>query len=236
VLRQLATDVWVAEQPLRFFGLEIGARMTIVRLPGARLWLHSPLSRSPELAAEIDRLGTVEWLVAPSCFHHVFVGEWHASHPAAGLWVAPGLEAKRPDLAIAGVLGEAPPPGWAGVLDQVPLRGFPLSNEVVFFHASSATLIATDLAFNVGPSSPALTRFAFRLGGAYGRLSSTRVERLLIRDREAFRRSLERILAWPFSRVVVAHGSVVEAGGREQLARAYEWVLGGAVSSYARTS
>jgi hypothetical protein len=125
------------------------------------------------------------------------------------------------------VLADEAEPGWSGVLDQQLLRGFPFANEVVFFHRSSATLIATDLVFNVGSSSPPLTRLAFRLGGSYGRLSPTPLERLLVRDRSAFRDSLERVLDWPFDRVVVAHGEVSEKGGREELIRGYSWVLGG---------
>ncbi len=114
------------------------------------------------------------------------------------------------------------------MVDQVLLGGFPFMNEVVFFHRPSTTLIATDLAFNVGSSSPPLTRLVFRLGGTYGRLSPTLLERrLLVRDRTAFRHSLERILEWPFDRVVVAHGEVSEKGGREELVRGYSWLLGG---------
>jgi hypothetical protein len=56
--------------------------------------------------------------------------------------VAPGVEAKRPELRVAGVLRDEPDPEWAPVLDQVAMRGFPLSNEVVFFHRPSATLEA----------------------------------------------------------------------------------------------
>jgi hypothetical protein len=100
-------------------------------------------------------------------------------------------------------------------------------NEVVFFHRPSATLIASDLAFNIRSSSPPLTRLFFRLGGTFGRLSPSLLERLLVRDRTAFRRSLERILEWPFERVVVAHGDVSEKGGREELVRGYSWLLGG---------
>lgn len=225
MLRELVPDLWIADQPLRFLGLELGARMTVVRLPGSRLLLHSPVSRSRELADQVDRLGSPTFLVAPNRFHHLFVHEWQASSPNARLYVAPGVDTKRPDLAVAGVLGQSPPPDWSGVLDQVLVEGFPLANEVVFFHKPSGTLIASDLAFNIRESSPALTRLAFRLAGAYGRLSSTLLERLLVRDRAAFRRSLDRILLWPFSRVVVAHGAVIEAGGRAALADAYAWLL-----------
>jgi hypothetical protein len=99
-------------------------------------------------------------------------------------------------------------------------------NEAVFFHRPSATLVASDLAFNIGACSPPLTRAAFRLAGAYGRLSPTVVERLFVRDRPAFARALGRVLDWPFERVVVAHGRVSEHGGREELLRGYAWLLG----------
>jgi len=226
VLEQLHADLWIADAPLRFLGLEIGTRMTVVRLPGEQLLLHSPIAARPELAREVRALGGVAHIVAPNRFHHLFVGEWQKEYPDACVHLAPGLDAKRPDLAGAAVLGEAPAAGWSGVLDQVLLGGFPLMNELVFFHRPSRTLVASDLAFNIDACSPPLTRAAFRLSGAYGRLSPTVVERLFVRDRPAFARSLGRILAWPFERVVVAHGSVSERGGREELERGYAWLLG----------
>lgn len=225
-MQPLDSDLWITDSHLRFFGLEVGARMTVVRLPGPRLLLHSPIEAAPDLVRAVKALGPVAYLVAPNRFHHLYVAEWQRACPDASTYVAPGLETKRADLTIAGVLGDESEPGWKGVVDQALLRGFPFANEVVFFHRPTATLIATDLAFNVGSSSPPLTRIAFRLGGAYGRLAPTLVERLLVRDRTAFRRSLERILEWPFERIVVAHGEVSEEGGRRQLVRGYSWVLG----------
>ena len=225
-MQQLDSDLWVTEAPLRFFGLEVGARMTVVRLPGPKLWLHSPVAATEELVDEVRALGPVAHVVAPNRFHHLFVGDWQRAYPDASVHVAPGLDTKRADLDIAGVLTDEPEAGWRGTLDQVPIAGVPMSNEVAFFHRPSATLIATDLAFNVGPDSPPLTRLTFRLARTYGRLSPTLLERLLVRDRAAFRRSLERILEWPFGRVIVAHGAVCETGGREELLRGYSWVLG----------
>lgn len=224
MMRQLADEIWVVDQSLRFLGLEIGARMTVVRLPGRKLLLHSPIAVSNELVRAVEALGSVAYLVAPNRFHHLFAGAWQEICPAAALYVAPGLETKRPELRVAGVLGDTPEPGWADVLDQAFVRGFPLANEVVFFHKSSSTLVISDLAFHIGPTSPAATRLAFRLGGAYARLSPTILERFLVRDRAAFRSSLARILEWPFDRVVMAHGEVLERGGREQLARGYAWL------------
>ena len=225
MLRPIATDLWVAESPLTFLGLAVGARMTVIRLPGPKLLLHSPIAATPELVREVRALGPVTDLVAPNRFHHLFVGEWQRAFPEAAVSVAPGLQKKRPDVKIAGVLGDAPEPSWAGTVDQVLLGGMPWTNEVVFFHRPSATLVVSDLVFNIGPRSPRRTRIAFRLGGAYGRLAPTLFERLLVRDRAAFRRSLMRILEWPFERVVVAHGEVSERGGKEALAHGYAWAL-----------
>lgn len=225
LLREISTDLWVAEQPLRFLGLEVGARMTVVRLPDSRLLVHSPIAWTRELAAALEPLGTPALLVAPNRFHHLFAQQWQSAYPSARLHVAPGLDRRRPDLTIAGVLGDRPLPEWSAVLDQVLVEGFSLANEVVFFHSPSRTLIASDLVFNIGPASPPLTRFAFRLMGAYGRPASTLMERLLIRDRAAFRRSLDRILAWPIERLVVAHGEVVRTGGHAAIGEAYAWLL-----------
>jgi hypothetical protein len=224
-MRQLDSDLWITESPLRFFGLDVGARMTVVRLPDSKLLLHSPIAANADLVREVEALGSVAYLIAPNKLHHLFVADWKRACPDAEIYVAHGLETKRPDLEIAGLLRDEPESGWRDQLDQVPLSGFPFANEVVFFHRPSSTLIATDLAFNFGADSPPMTRFAFRLMGTYGRLAPTILERLLVRDRLAFRRSLERILEWPFERVIVAHGEVCESGGREGLIRGYAWVF-----------
>lgn len=226
MLRQLALDLWVADQPQRFLGIELGTRMTVIRLAGSRLLLHSPISHSPELAEQVERLGSPTFIVAPNRFHHLYAHGWSSAYPTSSLYVAPGVEAKRPDLRISAVLGESPLPDWSDVLGQTLVNGFPLTNEVVFFHRPSCTLIASDLAFNVGPGSPPLTRLAFRVSGAYGRLSATVLERLLVRDRAAFRSSLATILSWPIARIIIAHGAVVEADGHAALAGAYSWLLG----------
>ncbi len=223
-MHQLHSDLWVSDSPLRFLGLEVGARMTIVRLPNGELLLHSPIAPTPDLLRDVNALGKVAYLVAPNLLHHLFIGEWKKVYPEAALYVAPGLDRKRPDLPLTGVLTNEPEPGWADTIDQVLVNGFPFANEVVFFHRPSATLIATDLVFNVRSSSPLFTRLVIRIIGAYGRMAPTLLERLLVRDRVAFRSSLDRILDWPFTRVVVAHGEVSEAGGREELIRGYQWL------------
>jgi hypothetical protein len=224
-LLELAKEIWIAERHQRFYGLEVGTRMTVIRLADGSLLLHSPISLDPELRRELDAIGRVRFVVAPNRVHHLHAGEVAHAYPEARLWVAPGLERKRPDLVFVGVLGDEAPAEWKAEVDQVFFRGRPYENEVVFLHRASRTLIMCDLAFNFGPRTAAPTRLLMKLLRSYGRFGPSTLDPLLIRDRRAARQSLERILAWDFDRVVVAHGDVLESGGREALRRGYAWLL-----------
>jgi hypothetical protein len=225
-LRALADDLWVVEQPQRFFGLEVGTRMTVIRLAGGDLLLHSPVRLDPGLRRALDAIGPVRFAVAPNRVHHLYAGEVAQAYPGARLWVAPGLAKKRPDLRFEAELGDEAPIEWRGQVDQTFFRGRPYENEVVFCHRPSRTLITCDLAFNFGPTTTATsTRLLMGLIRSYGRFGPTTLDPLLIRDRAAARQSLERILAWDFDRVIVAHGDVLEHGGREGLRSGYHWLL-----------
>ena len=224
MLRRLADDVWVTERPQRFFGLPVGARMTVIRLSGGRLLLHSPLPLDAEIRAELDALGRVAYAVAPNRLHHLYAGDVVRAYPDARLWVAPGLPEKRPDLVHAGVLGDEAPVEWRGELEQAFFRGRPYENEVAFFHPATRTLILCDLAFNFGPRDAWPTRVLMSLLRSYGKLGPSKLDPLLIRDRAAARASLERILAWDFDRVIVAHGDVQESGGYVLMRDGYAWL------------
>ena len=224
MLRRLADDVWVTERPQRFFGLPVGARMTVIRLSGGRLLLHSPLPLDAEIRAELDALGRVAYAVAPNRLHHLYAGDVVRAYPDARLWVAPGLPEKRPDLVHAGVLGDEAPVEWRGELEQAFFRGRPYENEVAFFHPATRTLILCDLAFNFGPRDAWPTRVLMSLLRSYGKLGPSKLDPLLIRDRAAARASLDRILAWDFDRVIVAHGDVQESGGYPLIRDGYAWL------------
>lgn len=224
-LRELAPDLWVTERPLRFAGLEVGTRMTVVRLRDRSLFLHSPVGLDAALRGELEAGGRPRFAVAPNRFHHLYAGDYPAAFPGLELYVAPGLDSKRADLPIAGILGDEAPPGWRDEIDQVFFRGFPFANEIAFFHHATRTCLLADLAFNVHEEAPFGTRLAFRLLGAYRRFGPTLLERVFVRDRPAARASLERILAWDFDRVIVAHGRILERGGRDALREGWRWLL-----------
>jgi len=223
MLERLSEGLWVNARPLRFFGVETGTRMTVVRLRGGGLFVHSPVSLEPGLRRAVDAFGTVKVLVAPSLFHHLFVGDWLAAYPSAIACACPGLDRKRPDLRWDRVLGDEPEREWRGEIDQVFFSARWFENEVVFFHRSSRTLICADMLFNLAEHPSVLTRLVALLL-ANREPGATWVERFLIPDRATARQQIDRMLAWDIDRIVLAHGALVASDGHEVLRRAYAWL------------
>lgn len=213
--------------PLRFYGVEVGTRMSVVRLSGegGGLWLHSPIRLDRGLKERLDVLGPVRFVVCPNRLHHLFAGEYFGAYPEASIYASPGLHEKRPDLPFHGVLGDAPEPGWAQDLDQAFFQGDRQLREVVFYHRESRTLIVADLVQSAHSGSPRLTRLVTRLNRTYEKPGPPLPIKLGFRDKAAARASLERILSWDFERIVLAHGDIVETGGKAVFRNAYSFLL-----------
>jgi hypothetical protein len=134
------------------------------------------------------------------------------------------LSKKRPDLPFNGELGDEPQTEWRGQIEQHLFRGAPPLNEVVFFQPASRTLVLTDLAFNI-PKEAARRSLLFYWLWDVGNFGPHRFVRLRgIRDRQAARGSIEKILSWNFDRVIVSHGEVLETDGYNQFAAGFAFL------------
>lgn len=208
--------------PSKMLGVSLGARSTIVRLADGGLWVHSPIGLSAELRAEVDALGPVRCIVAPTKVHTAYTEAWAVSYPEAKVFVSPDWKKALP--APPQVLVEAEDALWRGVLRQVLLRGSALVDEVEFFHPRSRTLIVCDLIFNLPPARPALDKLAGRVLGMPESPAPSRTFRMTIADREALRASLQRVLEWDFERIILSHGGIIESDGRKVLRDAFGWL------------
>ncbi len=203
--------------------MEVGTRMTVVRLASGFLLVHSPIPPTDAIREELSRLGEVRFIIAPNKYHHLYAGEFAAAYPDARLYVAPGLAEKRKDLRFYGTLSDEPEAFWEDSLKQHLFQGIPAVNEVVFFHPASRTVIFTDLVFNFSSDlTPGQKLFAL-LDGVYEKTAVSRLTRyILLGDRNKARRSADKILEWDFDRVVLAHKDVVHEGGYEAVKKAFE--------------
>ena len=222
-LQRIDDGLWAAASPCTWMGLHVGTRMTVVRLSGGGLLLHSVAPMTGPLRTEVEALGPVAHIVLPDLYHHLFVGPWSDAFPRARIHAPPGMARKRPDLRIDSELSEAPHPDWARDLRPVFIAGC-MFRETVFVHPRTRTLICADLIENFSGSDDGITRLYLRAAGLLGRPGFSRFLRFVYRKRPAARASLERLLAEDFERVVLCHGDVLEKGGREALRLAYDWL------------
>jgi hypothetical protein len=224
MLEAIAEDVWgvtgTCPQP---GGVVFPIRMTVIRLPDG-LWLHSPVPVDDATARELDALGPVRHLVAPSLIHHLHAGAAKARWPSATLYAPAGLRAKRPDLPIDQDLSTS---RWEGIV-AVPIEGAPRLQEVDFVHVPTRTLLVTDLMFNVQSPATLATSLVLCGVGCHRRLGSSRAWGwVFAEDRAAVAASVERLLAHDFDRLVPAHGEVIPTGAasaaRHALSRQLSW-------------
>ncbi len=95
----------------------------------------------------------------------------------------------------------------------------------MFIHHASKTLILTDLAFNFGTDVPLSTGIFLKLYGAYNKFCPTLTIRASIKDKGAFGKSLQRILAEDFDRIIVSHGNIIEKDGKNIFKQAFRKYL-----------
>jgi hypothetical protein len=182
---------------VRFLGLRLTATMTVLRLNGDELLVHSPLPLTAERRAQVTALGCVAHLYAPNTFHHSWLGEWAGAFPEARVHAPHELKARRPDLRI----------------DR--------------FHDQDgqAAFEPTDLVHNIGRPEHAWTRFYTRTMGFYDRVALSRILRwTAFDDRGAARRSVDALLDRAFDGLIVGHGAPIADHGRELLAAATAWL------------
>lgn len=234
VLKPIAEDIWLVDGPEIRFGyaglkLPFPTRMTVVRLPGGDLWLHSPTRPSDELVQRLGRLGRVRFLIAPNTLHYWWIPEWQALFPRAEVYGAPGLKhAAKRELFIQHVLSGDPPPAWDGPLAQVLVQG-PMLAEVVFFHRPSRTLILTDLIenFEVKRARAWWLRLILRASGAADPDGKAPIDMQLsfLRRRRSVKAAVETMIAWNPERLIMAHGRWYPRDATAELKRAFRWVL-----------
>lgn len=219
-------QIWVKEGPVHFAGMDVLTRMTVMRAAGGVI-LHSPVEIDAATREAIERIGPVRAIIAPSTVHHLFVPSAQQAFPEAPLYGIEGLEKKREDLHFTALLGDEPPPLWAGELEQVVI-GNRVMREVDFLHRASRTVILTDLVENFQDKTPGTNAFLrefMEVAGMWNHPRAAPELRLLTIHREAARNALEKLLAWDFDRATLAHGELLDRDPKSAIREAWSWML-----------
>lgn len=204
--------------PFRVFGIDFKRNVTLLRLRDGRVVVHSTARFGEEDVAAIRAFGEPAWLVDATLLHDTFAKEGRAAFMSLPYLAPSGFKE------VSGVATEpleAPPSDWAGQIEVLKLEGTK-KIEHAFFHRSSRTLVVADMFFSFGPETGGWARFFARrvMGLSASLFGVSRFFRFLISDKEAFARSLRKMLDWDFDRVVVAHRDPLVAAGKPAVERA----------------
>ncbi|QAB15296.1 DUF4336 domain-containing protein [Hydrogenovibrio thermophilus] len=223
-------QVWLLEYPIRFEGMDLFGRMTIIRLENGDLLIHDPCKITDAIRQQIDDIGPVKYIVAPGSYHHLFVTDFQTKYPQAETFLCPGLERKRPDIPFDWILGNKPDPRWADEIDQVVVSGTKYMWEVAFFHKPSKTLILVDLLENIGDDYRHHAnwvlrfwwKFVFRM---WNKPKPAPEYQMGWGNKQIVQTALYKILGWQAERAIIAHGETIEEGVNEVLSEAWKKVL-----------
>lgn len=105
-------QIWLLEYPVRYGGIDLFGRMTVIKMANGDLFIHDPCKIDASVKNEIDALGEVKYIVAPGSYHHLFVADFQQQYPNAETFICPGLERKRPDIQFDWILGNRPDHRW----------------------------------------------------------------------------------------------------------------------------
>jgi len=220
-LNKVGDHIWEINDPLQILGVEFGHRMTVVKLSSGDLWVHSPVNLNEEIQKEMDTLGSVRYFVAPSTFHDLYWSHYFEAFDEAEFHGVPGMPSA---LHFTHTFSDTIPNEWAEDFDMIGIEGIPMLNEHVFVHKKSKTLILADLIFNFQKRQKIWERLFLTMNGVHGQTGPSRLFRACIKDKKAFRESLDRLLVCDFDRVVVGHGHNIETDGKRILENAYSFL------------
>jgi glyoxylase-like metal-dependent hydrolase (beta-lactamase superfamily II) len=216
-MEQLAPNLWTQRFELSLLGGHQGRVVTVIRLASGSLIIHSTAPFRDADVAQIQSLGAPGWLVDSMLRHDTFSKEGRAAFPDIPYLVPEGFA----DAAALRAQPILPAPAeWAGEVEVLRIDGMPKVEEHVFLHAASRTLIVADLVFNFAPAAGWTSFFRRALMGVKEQPDSARLYPLQVKDRAAYARSISRLFAWDFDRIITGHDRPVPTNGKKLLAEA----------------
>ncbi|HTX79276.1 MAG TPA: DUF4336 domain-containing protein [Longilinea sp.] len=228
-LQAFGNNIWIVDGPQVWdMGVLFTTRMAVVKLADGSIWVESPVPVPFDTLRHIAELGPVRYILAATPRHVWRLEAWHTLFPEAQLWMsrATPFTLWKGRLPLTGTLGDTPPQSWAADFDQLAFRGDPLIEEVFFYHRASRTLILDDL-IQVHALVPghSLRNALWRLEGVAAPQGGVALDiRLSFTDRKLARRSLDKLLAWDFDKVIIAHGPCLEKDAKPFVERAFRWL------------
>lgn len=217
--------LWVESNPFETLGIVLGRRMMVIRLGDGSLFVHSPGEMTSDRKKRLEDLGTVWYIVAPGRFHDLFLDQALRDFPSAELHAVPSVFSRFSSRPKTYPLSDCSPSPWADEIEQYDFWAGPIHSETVFYHRETRSLILADFCFCLTDRG-LMTRLVGGCFGVYNRFSPTRDIRVwTLGNRRRLRASVEKVLEWPFTKIIPSHGEMIRDNGRAVFGAAFRWIL-----------
>jgi hypothetical protein len=208
-LEKLEDNLWEVEGTLP--GMPLNRRMTLVRLEDGSIVVHNAICLKEEDQLEIERWGTVRYIIVPSGFHRMDAPRYAARYPEAKvLCPDPARKAASQVVRVDGNLAAIPAdPG----LSVETLEGERIQEAVLIARSGGGrtSLVFNDSLMNL-PAYPGFKGWVLRAMGSTGAPKVTPLMKVYaVKNKAALKAHLERLAALPnLVRAIPGHGAVVE--------------------------
>src|SRR5471030_817080 len=208
-------NILCAEGPLGKFP----RRMTIVRISGRRLIIHSGFALDESEMARVEDFGKPSFFVVPSAIHRMDVKPWKQRYPELTVVCPPAARSKVEELVKVDTV--APDFGDPAVEFTTVYGTEAHESALILKGEQGITLVLNDIIFNVS-KQPGVVGFIFGVLGVTGPkpLLPWVVMRKIVEDKHALRDQLEQ---WAklesLKRIIIAHGAPIDADPRGTLLR-----------------
>jgi hypothetical protein len=169
---------------------------------------------------QLESLKCVTDLVAPNLLHCAGIPNAGRVFPKARIWGPLNCISAKPNINWT---HEISPKNWPfqNELSVLQIEGLPRTNECVFVHKKSKTLIVCDLCFNLTHPQGIGAWIILHLMGTYQKFAISKLVIKMIKDHVAFQKSIANIFSYDFENIVVSHGEIISGNGKEILRQAF---------------
>ncbi len=221
-LTQLEENLWTVTGDFDIPFNPLKRVMTIVRRDDGKLVLHGLMALGEKAQAEVEALGEVAFLVAPSGFHRVDAGRYRERYPNARLFAPAGGRARVEKIAKVDATYDGYEADATTSLVDIDGLG-QREGALVVKSKRGTTYVMNDGLFNMPEHQTGLSGFVLKhVTQSTGGPKVSRTARIgLITDRARYRSSLEKIADTDgLVRVIVAHHVPIEDNVGDALRKA----------------
>ena len=216
MLKAYGDNIWAVRTPLPMGIMDLTTQMVIVRLPNQSLIIISPIEIDESLKKEINDLGEVTFIISPNNFHHMFAGSAQKAFPEAMYLCSEALAKRVKNLPDNSDSHQLKNEFWQNQIQTLRISPSHFADEIAFFHPESKTLILTDLLqIAAGDISFGTKIFAF-IAGTRNKARVSRIFKLMVKNKQEMRDSLNTIATWDFETILLAHNANLESNAKTQ--------------------